>query len=88
MLNLILYKALDVNVETQLFSELNHNNRTLHQLFRIIDNYGGKICIADYSSTDKNVNSKSGKIVLLYLGALTPFIEECNKKVNYTGERI
>ena len=72
-------KALDVDPETLIFSELNFN-RAMHQLYRIIDNYGGEICFVDHEFVDGNGNTSSEKVASVYFGALTPFIEELNEK--------
>lgn len=72
-------KALDVDPETLIFSELSFN-RAMHQLYRIIDNYGGEICFVDYDFIDENGNTKTEKVASVYFGALTPFIEELNEK--------
>ena len=47
--------ALDVNVETLLFSEINYN-RAMHQIYRIIETYGGEISYTDHVFTDENGN--------------------------------
>ena len=72
-------KALDVDPETLIFSELNFN-RAMHQLYRIIDNYGGEICFVDRDFIGENGKTKTEKVASVYFGALTPFIEELNEK--------
>ena len=71
--------ALDVNVEALLYSELNYT-RAMHQIYRIIENYGGEINYTDHVFTDKNGNSKTEKVAAVYFGALTPFIKELQEK--------
>ena len=81
-------KALDVDPETLIFSELNFN-RAMHQLYRIIDNYGGEICFVDHDFIDENGNTKTEKVASVYLGVLTPFIEELyEKKKKLTPEEF
>ena len=51
----------------------------MHQLYRIIDNYGGEICFVDRDFIDEDGKTKTEKVASIYFGALTPFIEELNE---------
>lgn len=68
-------KALDVNVETLLFSELNYS-RAMHQLFRILDAYGGDFSLGNRTIVDNDGNETIQNAITIYFGELTPFIEE------------
>jgi len=68
-------KALEIDSETLLFSELNYN-RAMHHLFRIFDAYKGEFHTVTTTTTDENGNQVEKESIAISFDMLGEYIKE------------